>query len=452
MQEEVILYSPYKQQKKLHNYCDVKSPNFWTVVVSGRQAGKSTAAENQAVYWALSDDNSLTWYVAPTESQATKVYNDIVSAANGSGIIRSKKSSKGSIEIIWKNGSKTEFKSASSENSLRGSSVNYLILDEAAFIKKSTLEEIILPTLTAAGKKGLIISTPKGKNWLFNWYLKGIDSKVKNFKSLKFTSVDNPYSNKELIQSLKENMPDAVFQQEFMAEFVDGATVFKNIDDVSTMRMAEPIEGGTYHAGIDVGMLHDDTVITILNNDGHMVFYDAFTGLQSPEIKDRLLATLLKWKPISAKMEQNGLGLPILQLLQRDYPNIDGFITTNESKNEIINNLIAAFSSKEIRIIKDDFLNLQLQGFIFEMTPTGKIRYIAGSGFHDDAVMSLAIAWDSFVKNKMGSRYMVVSQGKFKPKFSEDGDSDYIFPNNIVQGSNYHIMAEPKKPNPFDDF
>lgn len=439
---EVVLYDPHKKQEELHNLCMLESKNFWTICISGRQAGKTIAAENQAIYWSLSDPNSLIWFVSPTEAQATEIYKAILFAAGSTNLIKSSKATKGSIEIIWTNGSRIQFKSASSENSLRGASVNYLILDEAAYIKKSTLEEIILPTLTAAGKKGLIISTPKGKNWLFNWYLKGLDKKNKQFKSIKFTSEDNPYANKELIKTFKSNLPTEIFNQEFMAEFVDSASVFRNLDEISTLILqSEPSNGEIYHSGIDIGMLHDDTVITILNNKGEMVYYDAFTGLESPEIKDRLLATLRKWNPISALMEENNQGLPILQLLQRDWPNIDGFTTTNERKGEIINQLIAAFSAKELRLIKDDKLSLQLQGFIFEMTATGKVRYKAASGFHDDMVMSLAIAWEAYVKNKSGNRYQVMSEANAIPtpmvRFGKAGD---------VQTGNYMIMGSNRPP------
>lgn len=413
-QKEVVLYTPHIKQEELHNLCDVSSNNFWTVCIAGRQSGKSLAAENQAIYWALSDPRCLIWYVMPTEGQVLEKYNDILKMVpNESNLIKSHKATKGAIEIIWNNGSRIQFKSASSGDNLRGATVNYMIIDEAAWIKEETMMTSIMPTLNVGGKKGLIISTPKGKNWLFNWYLKGLDKNNKDYRSLKFTSNDNPFANKAIIEMAKSNTPEEYFNQEYMAEFVDSASVFRNIDEISILTLqSEPLNGEVYHAGIDIGMLHDDTVISVLNNKGEMVYYDAFTKLETPELKERLLVTLRKWNPISCLIEENNQGLVILQLLGREWPNITGFVTTNESKGEIINQLIAAFSSKEIKLIKDDKLQLQLQGFIFEMTSTGKVRYKAANGFHDDMVMSLAIAWESFVKNKSGNRYAVMSENK----------------------------------------
>lgn len=431
---EIILYEPHDKQKILHNYCDLSSPNFWTICVSGRQAGKSWAGQNQAIYWSLSDPDTLTWYVCPTDEQCMKVYHDILKATEGSGLIKKNKGSKGSIIIQWKNGSKIEFRSAESK-SLRGNTVHYLIIDEAAFIKENRIEEEIMGTIMTSGKKGLIISTPKGKNWFYNWFLLGLDNNSPDYRSLKFISTDNPKAKLHLIEMAKSRVSAELFQQEYLGEFVDSAAVFKYIDELATLNLSEPIKNEVYHAGIDIGMLKDDTVMTILDNTGKMVYYDAFTKLEAPEIKERLLRTLKKWNPISALIELNNQGLPIYQLLVREFPNLKGFNTTNSSKEEIINNLIAAFSSKEIRIINDDFIKLQLQAFIFEMTATGKVKYLAASGFHDDAVMSLAIAWEAFVKNKAGSRYMMMGSAE-----TPSNESFFNEPNQLNTG-NYMIMG-----------
>ena len=60
-------------------------------------------------------------------------------------------------------------------DSVRGFSFNYLVVDEAAYVNERGFETAILPTLTAIGKKCLIISTPKSKNWFYKYYLKGLD-------------------------------------------------------------------------------------------------------------------------------------------------------------------------------------------------------------------------------------------------------------------------------------
>jgi phage FluMu gp28-like protein len=402
----IKLYTPHAKQKEIHDSCSDKAPNFFTVAIAGRQSGKSMCAINQALMWALTTPNALIWYVTPFENQAMKVYRDIYLAS--SKIIKNKKSSKGGIEITFINGSRIEFKCSSSEGSLRGNSVQYMIIDEVAFMKEATINEIILPTLAFKGKKCLMISTPKGKNWLYNWFLRG-QTEGTNVKSFKFTTYDNdkqPESGKLLVETLKATIPAEIFSQEFLAEWVDSSSVFRHIDELATeTSVFKASEKVNFYIGIDIGLLKDFTVVTVLNSKGHMVYYDRFTGIETNEIVKRISKIQQVFNARNIIIEENNQGLPILQELRRAGLQVTGFYTTNESKSEIVNNLIAAFSSKEIRVVTDDVVKEELKAFVFNFSPTGKIRYEASSGFHDDIVMSLALAWHSFVKYKRTSGY-----------------------------------------------
>ena len=77
------------------------------------------------------------------------------------------------------------------------------------------------------------------------------------------------------------------------------------------------------------------------------------------------------------------------------------------AKNEIINQLIAAFSTRDIRVLNNEDLKSELNGYIFEYSKTGRLKF-RGVG-HDDMVMSLAIAWDVYIKNKTNGGYSVFS-------------------------------------------
>jgi hypothetical protein len=147
-------------------------------------------------------------------------------------------------------------------------------------------------------------------------------------------------------------------------------------------------------AGIDVGLVNDKTVVIIFNENSEMIYKDSFTGLDVTQTKDRIVNILKQFNLVKCLIEGNGIGKPLFQLLKPILGNkIDEFITTNTSKNDIINNLIAAFSTQTIRILQDDELINELNSFIFKFSPTGKIQYEARTGFHDDTVMATAIAW-----------------------------------------------------------
>ncbi len=389
----IRLYSPHDKQKEIHQACMVDDKCFFVTVVAGRRGGKSMAAQNQCLFWALKDVGCTVWYVCPTDGQCQNVILELQKAIKDSGLVKKINNSKGDRTIEFSNGSIVHFKSAMSADSLRGSKVNYLIVDEAAFMNNNLFDTILMPSMAVGGKKVLIISTPRGTNWFHKYYQKGLNKKQLKFRSFKFTSYDNPAVDKELIELFKAQVPEGVFNQEYLGEFVDSAGVFKNISELCCGLPVEPIKGTNYVCGIDIGMLNDDTVVTILDTKGTMVFQDAFTGLEAPELRARILSTLRKFRPVKTLVEENNQGLPLIHDLKREWNGIEGFVTTNKSKEEIINKLVGAFSGRDIKCLNDEELKLQLESFIFELTSTGKIRYCAAPGFHDDRVMSLAIAY-----------------------------------------------------------
>lgn len=429
-------YTPHTYQQKVHLACTKKSTNFWTIVCAGRQSGKSHLALFQTIKWAYENPNILIWYVTPSESQSKNVWSKMVDVLFPLGVIAKKLNSKGNIVIELVNKTKIEFKSAAAEDTLRGSGVHYLILDECAFIKQSTIEEIILPTMGVQGKKILVCSTPKGKNYFYELWLKG-QGDNEDYKSFKFTSLDNPSANVKLIESFKLNMPKEVFEQEFLAEWTDGAAVFNYVSELATLSPIDgPRHGEVYYMGVDIALVNDYTVITVLNNQGHMVYVDRFKGLDAPEVEKRLEKAYSLFRPYKVAIEANNQGSPIISHLT--FP-VESFYTTEESKPEIINQLIAAFSGKEIRVLDNEDLVTELKAFVFSFSKTGKIRFKAAGGFHDDMVMSLAIAWNLYAKNKRNGHYAIYTE-TVAPKKSKSNIGMYLgnIPTEFSDGIGYN--------------
>ena len=386
----INLIKPHEKQKEIVDAC-LNDDYFFVIAIIGRQFGKTTIAENLAVYWALNYPNSTIYWVSPTDSQSQKVYKEIIDAIIETGCIKSKKMPRGDTEIVFKNTSKILFRSAASEDSLRGQSVDYMILDEAAFIKKDTVETILLPMLNVKGKKCLFISTPKGKNYLYNYFLKSQEQK--EWHSLRYSTYDSPLANSQLIEMFKNTLPEKLFQQEVEAQFVDSSSVFNNITEIMSQEPHnQPVAGVKYFAGIDIGFINDASVLTILDDYGNLVKYYRWTDLESPELIQEILRLNNLWKFTAITIETNNQGLTIYQELKRKMSNLHEFNTNSRTKPEIINRLIHLFNMKEIKIIEDDYLRIELEGFIFKQNDSGTIKFLADSGFHDDCVMSLAIA------------------------------------------------------------
>lgn len=343
-----------------------------------------------AIYWALSNTNSIIYWISPTDSQIQKVYAEIIDAIHHTKVISSKKATKGDTEIIFNTGSKIVFKSAASEDNLRGGSVNYMIIDEAAFIKRETIETILMPMLAVKGKKCLFISTPKGKNYLYDYFLKGLNEP--QWKSFRYPTLMSPYANKHIIDLARKSLPPKLFSQEYEAEFVDAASVFNNINQVLCLSpLKAPIPRKKYYAGIDIGLISDATVVSIFDFDGNMVNYYKFENIQTPILIDKIINLNKLWNFHRIMIETNNQGLPIYQALKMVLNNIDGINTNTKTKPEMINKLIHLFNMQEFKCVNDDYLRIELEGFIFKQSDTGVIRFMADSGFHDDCVMSMAI-------------------------------------------------------------
>ena len=409
MSNHIELYTPHGKQLAVHEACN--NPNlFFISVNAGRQSGKTALSQQQALKWCLDSDNIVLLWVSPTAGQAIKVYLQMLKMIDGKPFMISNKGSQGYTEMVFYNGSKILFRSSAQEDSLRGETIEYLIIDEGAFQKESVFFEILLPMLNVRGRKVLIVSTPKGKNWFFNIIQKGITDE--KYASFLFTSYDNPYASLDVINLAKESMPAVLFAQEYLGEFVDNTAIFENLKELCCIDVSKSkVEmNNHYFTGVDIALKDDYTVITTIDKNDKVIDYERFNQCTAPQLKQRIIDHNNKWKPKKLMIEENNQGLPIIDDLKiiHKLNNIVGFKTTGTSKPEIINNLINAFASKKINVPNDPIYISELETFTMTISPTGKPKFAASHGFHDDIPMSLAIAWECKNKHKYTGNYNFV--------------------------------------------
>lgn len=407
-------YEPHYYQSLVHQACETTEPYLFVVVAAGRQSGKTKLCIAEAIKYALENDNSIIWWVSPTDGQANKVLKETAKILKKTELYKSHKYQRANAEIVLINDSVIQFRSAASESNLRGSTVHFLIIDEAAFIKKETIEGVILPMVSTTANKILIASTPKGKNWFYEYWLKGQRENETEFKSYRFTSEDNPRVNKRFIETARREMNQNLFKQEFLAEWIDSASVFPNIHQCIFNASPELEYGMRYFMGIDIGFINDYSCISVFSANGKMIFIDRFKGVTNKEVKDRIKAAYHKYRPVKALIEANNQGLPIYSDLKFEdrLSNLEAFNTTGKSKEEIINNLIAAFNEKRISILNEDWLIKEFEAFVYKITDVGKLKFEASSGFNDDGVMSTAICWSALGEFKHSGKYVIRTSGR----------------------------------------
>lgn len=396
---QVTTPAPYPAQIPVLRACFDNSSTYITLC-GGRQVGKTFLCNIVSLKWALDNSNQCIMVVSPTDSQVKKLFKQTIQMIVPiMSSVKNYKSQSGDSEIVFVNGSQILFRSALSENTLRGYSNTHLILDECAFIKEETWSTILAPTLTVRGKKVLFASTPKGNNFLARLYAKGL-GEDKAYKSFKLTYHDNPFCNEKFIEEQRLTLPDEIFQQEYLCQFIDAAGCFRNISDNATLRLATYNPSDQYYIGVDIAFKNDYTVAICFNQRQEMVDMLRFNNTEIVSLTTNLKQFFNKWKAKKILIESNNQGLPVIQTLRaQGINNISEFETSKSSKPIIINNLIAALGKKEVKLINDSILVGEFNAFTATISNTGSIKYAAAYG-HDDIVMATAIAYECVAKTK----------------------------------------------------
>ena len=285
-------------------------------------------------------------------------------------------------------------RSADNPDSLRGEGLDFVVMDECAFMQREAWTEAIRPALSDRLGKALFISTPKGRNWFWENYQRGINGE-QGWQSWTYPTSTNPFIDKGEIEAAKRDLPEIIFRQEYLAEFVDDqGGVFRRVQESAVLSPSEPENGKQYVAGVDVAASVDYTVVTVLDAESkEMVYMDRFNRVDYPVLIDRLEAVYKRYHLTSMVVESNSIGRPVIDELVARGLNIVPFTTTSATKQAIIQNLQAAFENGQILVLNNQILVGELLSFESKRNASGGFSYSAPDGMHDDCVLSLAIAW-----------------------------------------------------------
>ena len=142
--------------------------------------------------------------------------------------------------------------------------------------------------------------------------------------------------------------------------------------------------------GIDLAKSVDWTVLTGLNKDGVLIYFDRFQN--GWELTKKKILAVVGDTP--TLVDSTGVGDPILESLQKDRPHtIEGYKYSNSTKVHLVETLAVAIQQSEITIPSNiEVLIEELESFETQKTKkTGAITYNAAGSGHDDCVNSLAM-------------------------------------------------------------
>lgn len=401
---------------------------------------------------------------------------------------------------------------ATSGDSFRGSTMNVVVVDEAAYVAATKWESFVdsvLPSQSSlAWKKTIFISTPNGLN---HFYSMVKDSKkrkvienvqeseiaeikkketvldtVKNKYGTFDVQIDKPSNDMELItvdwrkvprydrkgnlidpETFKQQVIDRdglqFFLQAYACEFLGSShtlisgDVLKEIESVKPKDRIfvqgteefvkiyeEPLENHKYILSVDPAKDGRDYFALHMIDVTKFPFKQVASGRL--QIDYLLMPNFLYEFGISYNtaftiIENNeGAGQSIADTLKRDFEyenlyydrtgnkfkNYPGFRTTTKSRAQLLETLKLLIENKKLEICDADTI-LELQRFILV-----KKKFQAEEGFHDDLVMSLAIAFCLFNDIQNFEDFKEVTKSIYSE--SETDFADYITIGNFDDG------------------
>lgn len=233
------------------------------VIKAGKRFGKTKWAVYAVVKAAAAQPGSTIWYVAPTYRQAKSIaWLDLLNVTPQQ-IIKRKLESELMLELS--NGSRIYLIGADNEDSLRGTALDGLVMDEAAYCRDYIWPAILSGQLLGGKGKpfAYFISSPnsKGKNWFTNFH-KEAEVKMlsgdKDWAAFYYTIYDNPTLDKNDIEIVHEQTTDDVWQTEYMAiessstgplvpEFDNKKHVVNGNIDLTNLVLVRGIDWGINH-------------------------------------------------------------------------------------------------------------------------------------------------------------------------------------------------------------
>lgn len=109
--------------------------------------------------------------------------------------------------------------------------------------------------------------------------------------------------------------------------------------------------------------------------------------------------------------EVNNIGDVLYENIKKQYAGVQPFITNNDTKQNMIEDLIMGMNEAKLLLPSKELnesLYRELTSFTYEYSPrTRKVKYGAPNGFHDDTVISLALAFQTFKKKATYGTYVI---------------------------------------------
>ena len=393
-------FKPHGWQTKFLLDFDKHSHRFY-MLNWHRRARKTTLGLNLLIREANTFDKRVYLYVAPTYKMAKNiVWRDPNMLDRYLPKQCVKRKNETELFIEFDNGSILFVRGADDPDSLRGIDCDGVVLDEYSLMSRNVWEEGLRPIITQrADRWALFTFTPKGMNHCFDYWVKS-ENWDDWYRMYLPVSKSNLLPKEELAKAKKE-MPIGTYQQEFECSFLSqDLGVFRQIEQCIAGDFQPPVDGFDYIIGLDVARTIDYNVLFVLNRQNkHIDYYARWNKTSWNLTRERVRAVAQRYNHALVVMDATGVGDPIVEDLMRrgvslyhHTNNRAGIKFTNILKEQMVEKLQVSLEQRLVTFPQIDVLVDELRAYQQEKLPSGKTRYTAPEGKHDDAVTALMLA------------------------------------------------------------
>ncbi len=392
----------------------------------GSKAGKTTSAilRASALLWGTQD--RIYRWIAPFHRQS-KIAETRLRKVLPEPAFKYRASER---MIIGPQGTVLSFHSGDRPDTIPGEDCDGVILDEAARLKEDVFENS-LSTVLATNGWIMAISTPTGRNYFYRHCQLGRKGTANHFFRHFPTTINSlfqSYEGKKNLQDTKDSLPDFVYRQLILAEFVaETQSVFPSLEPCSSPHLPQnrPTPGKVYIISVDVGQIVDYNVATVWDvYDGSLAHWWRQKGMDYVGVQANLGAYSRQWNDARVFVERNGPGLPIAQNLAAAGVPVGvgpdgnmGFAMTGGSKPALVHSWGLALRNREPILPEREpsirggsgwrELYEEHESYEYTITKSGNWTVSApgGEDDHDDIVMSCLIGWWALGQNVLPPKF-----------------------------------------------
>jgi hypothetical protein len=186
------------------------------VIVAGRRSGKTRLELIETVLAAAESPGSNAWYIAPTYRMAKRIaWRDLLNMVPPEFMLEKNTTD---LSMRLTNGSEIALRGADDPDSLRGDGLDFVGLDEFAWIDEAAWSEVLRPALADRQGRAMFTTTPRGFNWAYDLYQQGLQD-GKEWHSWHWTTAESGFVPLEELEAARAQLAPQVFAQEFEASF-----------------------------------------------------------------------------------------------------------------------------------------------------------------------------------------------------------------------------------------